>query len=195
MNKQLWLKGGWVQVNIYAPTYAIPHKCTGYIYCLPGRRLLDQLNEVFPGIVSEAKEFLPIKEGKMYSLREEGETVEFACLNKVNILFVREFEEGQTRGVGSKLGDKIYPYLHKSTIAVKLYLPFYTLTGNMHCSEGQRVSDVLNLTLRFFPITNVKVYPTVGSSLEVGFLAVNKSQVILLEEKIAPNPLEEESSR
>jgi len=190
MNKQLWLKGGWVQVNIYAPTYAIPHKCTGYIYCLPGRRLLDQLNEVFPGTVSEAKEFLSIREGKMYSLREEGDSVEFACLNKVNILFVREFEEDQTRGAGSKLGDKRYPYLNKSPIEVKLYLPFYVMTGNIHCSEGQRVSDVLNLPSKFFPITNVMIHPAVGDSLRVGFLAVNKSQVILLEERVVPNRIE-----
>jgi len=176
-------KGGWVQVHIYAPTYTLPHMCTGYIYCLPGRRLLDQLNEVFPGTVSEAKEFLPVREGKMYALRGDSQLVEFACLNKTNILFIREFEGGQTRGVGSKLGDKRYPYLHKSPIAVKLYLPFYILTGHMHCAEGQRVSDVVNLPLRFLPLTNAEICPSVGNSESgVNFVAVNKGQIILLEE-------------
>ena len=186
MKEELWLKGGWVQVNIYAPTYAIPHKCAGYIYCHPGRRLLDQLNEVFPFAVPDAREFIPIREGKMYSLREGSEAVEFACLNKVNILFVGEFEDGQTRGVGSKPGDKRYPYLHKSPRAVKLYLPFYIMTGNIHCSEGQRVSDVLNLPLRFFPITDVEIHPEAGNDLKSGFVAVNKRQIILLEETVVP---------
>lgn len=176
-------KGGWVQVHIYAPTYALPHICTAYVYCLPGRRLLDQLNEMFPSTVPEAKEFLPVREGEMYALRGDRKTVEFACLNKANILFVREFEEGQTRGIGGNPRYRRYPYVAKSPIAVKLYLPFYILTGHMHCAEGQRVSDVVNLSLRFFPITNVEICPSVGSTESgVGFVAVNRSQVILLEE-------------
>ncbi len=39
-------EGRRVQVQICAPTYALPHICTGYIYCPQGRRLLDHLNDV-----------------------------------------------------------------------------------------------------------------------------------------------------
>lgn len=181
-------KGGWVQVHIYAPTYALPHICTGYVYCLPGRRLLDQLNDVFPGVVSEGKDFLPVKEGEMQALRGESETAKFVCLNKANILFVREFEEGQARGLGGKPGHCGYPYVAKSPVEVRVYLPFYVLKGSMYCAEGQRVSDVMNLPLRFFPITDVEIRPAVGSSQSgVGFLAVNKGQVVLLEE-LGPEP-------
>jgi len=184
MNKSEGIfKGGWLQVNIYAPTYALPYVCTGHVYCLPGRRLLDQLNDVFPGTASEAKEFLSVTGGEMYALRGEKKTVEFACLNKANILFVRESEDGQARGFGGNPGHMRYPYVKKSPVAVKLYLPFYVLTGHMHCAEGQRVSDVVNLPLRFFPITDVEINPSVGiSESGVSFIAVNKSQIILLEE-------------
>ena len=59
----------------------------------------------------------------------------------------------------------------------------YGVTGCMHCAEGQRVSDVVNLPLRFIPLTNVEICPSVGiSESGIGFVAVNKGQVILLEE-------------
>jgi len=109
--------------------------------------------------------------------------VQFACLNKANILFVREFEDGQTRGIGSEPGYKSYPYAPKSSIAVRLHLPFYILTGHIHCARGERVSDVMNLALRFLPLTNVEICPSVGSSESgVSFVAVNKRQIILLED-------------
>jgi len=176
-------KGKWVKVEIYAPTYTFPHMCAGYVYCLQGRRLLDQLNEMFPSALSENKEFLPVSQGELRALRGERRTLRFACLNKSNILFVKEFEGGQTRGISGKPGYRTYPYVPKSPIPVRLYLPFYVVTGRMHCAEGQRVSDVVNLPLRFLPITNVEISPSVGPTESgVGFLAVNKGQIILLED-------------
>ena len=187
---EVFFKGRWVKVEIRAPTYALTHICIGYVFCLEGRRLLDHLNDVFPTTMPEEKDFLSIKEVEMYSLRgaseaveEEKKTVQFACLNKANILFVREFEDGQTRGISSKPGYKRYPYVPKSYIAVRLHLPFYILTGHMHCARGERISDVMNLPLRFLPLTNVEICPSVGSSeSEVSFLAVNKRQITLLED-------------
>lgn len=176
-------KGRWVRVQINAPTYALPYVCTGKVYCLQGRRLLDHLNDVFPGALPENKDFLSVREVEMHSVRGQWERVQFACLNKANILFVREFEGDQTRGLGGEPGYKHYPYVPKSPIAVKLYLPFYVLTGDMHCAKGERVSDVLNSKLRFLPLTNVEISPSLGSSEPgVSFVAVNKGQIILLEE-------------
>jgi len=173
--------GGWIQTEIYAPTYALPHICKGSVYCLPGRRLLDQLNNVFPNSTSEDHEFLPVKKGEICALRGETKTAEFVCLNKTNTLFVRESVDGQTRRSG--IDNCRYPYVKKSAIAVKLYIPFYVLTGNMHFAEGQRSSDVLNLSLNFFALTDVEICPAAGNIVsEVSFLAVNKRQVLLLEE-------------
>jgi hypothetical protein len=175
-------KGRWVEVRITAPTYGLAYMCTGFVYCLQGRRLLDQLNEVFPSALPEKKDFLSVRDVKMYSLRGAEEAVEFACLNRANILFVQEFD-GQTRGLGAEPGYKHYPYVPKSPIAVKLLLPFYILSGHVHCAKGERVSDVLNSELRFLPLTNVEISSSVGRSEPgVSFVAVNKGQIILLEE-------------
>lgn len=181
-------KGRWLKVQIHSPTYALTHVCTGYIYCLEGRRLSDHLNDVFLNTLPEEKAFLPIKEVEMYPLRgviekAERKTAQFACLNKANILFVKEFEGGQTRGIGGKTGYKGYPYVLKSSVPVKLHLPFYILTGHMHCAKEERVSDVLNLALRFLPLTNVEIFPSVGGCESgISFVAVNKHQIILAED-------------
>ncbi len=176
-------EGRRVQIQICAPAYALPHICIGYIYCPQGRRLLDHLNDIFPGTVPEYNNFLSVTGVQMCSVRGQTETVSFACLNKANIIFVRESQDGQTRGLGGKLGPKRYPYVPKSSVAVKLYLPFYTLTGIMHCVRDERPSDTLNLALRFLPLTNVEISPSAGGGeSKVGFVAVNREQIILLEE-------------
>lgn len=182
-NLETILKGTWVKVQIHAPTYATTHICTGYVYCLEGRRLLDHLNDVFPSIMSEEKCFLSVKEVEMYSIEGERKTTQFACLNKANILFVKEPEDNQTRGIGKKPEYKGYPYVPKSSIPVRLHLPFYILTGHMHCARGERASDVLNQALAFVPLTSVEICPTVGGSESgISFVAVNKRQIILLED-------------
>jgi len=178
------MEGRWVPVHVFAPTYGLSRVYTGHVYCLHQRRLLDQLNEMFPGAAAESKPFLRVKAGKIYGLRGEKEDVEFACLNKSHILFVREFEEGQTRGLGGKPGYKGYPYVSKSAVAVKIYLPFYALTGHMQCAQGERVSDVLNKEPQFFPLTDVEVNSSLGGrDLSISFIAVNKRQIIFLQER------------
>jgi len=178
-------KGRWAKVQIYAPTYALPRTCLGYVYCFQERRLLDQLNDVFPGTLPGNAPFLSIREPKIYSLNGGEEILRFACLNKASILFVREFEDGEPRP-----RPKGYPYVIKSAVAVRLYLPFYTLTGQMHCARGERASDVLNQPLMFLPLTNVAISPSVGRGESVGFIALNKGQLILLEE-VEPSEMKE----
>lgn len=178
-------KERWAKVQIYAPTYALPRTCVGYVYCSQERRLLDQLNDVFPGTVPGNTPFLSIREPRIYSLDGGEEVLQFACLNKASILFVREFEVGEPRP-----RPKGYPYVTKSAISVRLYLPFYTLTGQMHVTRGERASDVLNQPLQFLPLTNVVVSPSVGRGESLGFIAVNKNQLILLEE-IEPAEMQE----
>lgn len=173
----------WVKVQIYTPT----HICTGYANYRQGR-LLDFLNGVSVGGSRINKEFLPVSEVEMKSLLDGSDmTVQSAYLNKANILFVRAIEGGQTMGLGDQVGHKLYPFVGKSSTAVRLYLPSFTLTGQMHCAKGKRVWDVLNSELRFLPLTNVEIYPSAGSSESgVSFIAVNKSQVLSLEELGTP---------
>ena len=60
----------------------------------------------------------------------------------------------------------------------------------MHVARGERASDVLNQPLLFLPLTHVAVSPSVGRGESLGFIAVNKNQLILLEE-IEPAEMQE----
>ena len=173
-------KKQWAKVQIYMPN----HIWTGYVYCPDQRRLLDVLNGIPMGVQGVyADQFLPVSEAKMRSPDEEEATVQSALINKASILFLKEIE-GEHRGLGSQAGHKPYPYVSKpSTTAVKLYMPLYTLTGRIQCTERKRVVDVVNSELRFFALTSVEICPLAGSSESgVSFVAVNKGQVLSLAE-------------
>jgi len=165
------------KVQIYTPT----HICTGYVSCPSQRRLLDLLN----GIPFNSDEFLLVSEADIRTPDGTEAAVQSAHINKANILFLKEIGD-EHRGLGSEAGHKVYPYMAKSTTkAVKLYMPLYTLTGQIQCTERKRVVDVLlNAELRFFALTNVDICPLAGGSSEsgIGFIAVNKRQILSLAE-------------
>lgn len=126
---------------------------------------------------------MPLTEVTVHTLDGREVTVQSAYISNANILFAREIEEGQSRQLGREVEHKLYPFVSKSTVPVKLHVPPYTLTGQMHCVRGERVGDVLNSEPRFFSLTNVDIYPSAGGSESgVSFIAVNKGQIISLEE-------------
>lgn len=172
-------KEKWAKVQIYMPT----HICTGYVYCSHQRRLLDVLNGIPSRPQDISGEFLPVSKAEIRSLDGKETSVKSANINKANILFLKEIGDGH-RGLGGQVGHKPYPYVPKPfTKSVKLYMPLYTLTGQMHCGEMRRVVDVLNSELRFLALTNVEISPLAGKSESgISFIAVNKEQTLSLAE-------------
>ncbi len=173
------VKEKWTKVQIYMPT----HICTGYVYGTYQRRLLDVLNGMPMRKLSDNEEFIPISEVEVRSPDGGEAKLQSAYINTANILFVRGIEAGETRGLGGQGGHKPYPFVAKRSTAVKVYMPFYTLNGQVHYPKGSRVVDVLNSRMRFLAMTNVQICPSAGSSESgVSFIAVNKEQILSLEE-------------
>jgi len=152
--------------------YEVHHIFTGYV--TSQKRLLYVLNG--SGVGHDVA-FLPMSQVE-YSAVVTGEVVPVpsAYINKANTLFVIEDESSQVR---SEVGPKLYPFTGKLPIAVRVSLPFYTLTGQMHCAKGKGVADVLDSGLRFFPMTNVEISP--GGEPLASFVAVNKGQILSVE--------------
>ena len=167
--------------------YTFAHILNGYVQVLPRQRLVDILNGVLRGALRTDEEFLQVSEAEVCSLEGRKVTMQSAYINKADILFASEIEEGQSRELGKEVGHKLYPYVSKSPMAVKLYMPMYTLTGQMHCAGGQRLADVLESATRFVPLTDVAISPVAGGSeSRLDFVAVNKEQIIMLQELAAP---------
>jgi len=170
-------KEQWAKVQIYTPA----HICSGYVYCPRQRRLLDLIN----GIPFNSDEFLTVSEVEIRT-PDELTTVQTTHINKANILFLKEIGE-EHRGLGGQVGPQPYPYVSKPFAkGVKLYMPLYTLTGQIQCTERRRVVDVLlNSELRFFALTNVEICPLAGSNESgISFVAVNKGQILSLAELV-----------
>ena len=81
------------------------------------------------------------------------------------------------RGAGADVSWKGYPLVHKKPVVVTLDLPRYTVTGNVHCREGQTILDVLDDERTFLPLTSATI--TFGNNLEYTrpFVAVNKRDI------------------
>jgi hypothetical protein len=164
-----------MKVQIYTCT----HILTGFLNILPKQRLLDMLNGPLRGALHINEEFLSINESELCSLNGTKVTLESAYVNKTNILFAREVED--TTG---KTEYKLYPFVSKTPIAVRLYLPLYTLTGDMYLAESQRLPAILNSSDRFSALTKVQILSTTGTSESVPFVAVNMTKIHFLEEVV-----------
>ena len=170
-----------LRVRVHTPT----HIFTGYVRRLPQQRLLNILNGILTGTMRVDEAFLPFKEVSVGTHRLDGKEVALKCayINKADILFAREIDEGQPTEHGEKVEPKLYPFVSKSPMRVKLFMSGYTLTGQMHCAEGHRLGDVLKSATRFLPLTGVEIRSSAGSSESgLSFVAVNKEQIICLEE-------------
>ena len=156
--------------------YEAHHIFMGYVTCQ--KRLLDVLN----GSLGVDMKFLPMGQVECSAVvTGEVVTVPSAYINKANILFVKDYSAGSQTGPYIRpIGrPKLYPFISKSPITVRVFLPFYTLTGQMHCAKGKGVEDALDSGLRFLPMTDVEISP--GGEPPASFVAVNKGQILSVE--------------
>ena len=163
--------------------YMLDQICTGYIYCPRNGRLLDTLNGTAAGELYADTKFLCINSPEKVYGDTGGLSARPFQINKDNILFIIEFGDWHTRGLGETSGFKPYPFLSKVTQMIKLHLPSYTLVGKTHHLDGQQIYDVLDPETRFMPMTDVEIVSDQGAGIpKVDFVAVNKEQIIYLEE-------------
>lgn len=166
-----------LKVWIYTPTYII----SGYFSHFTQQRLLDLLNGVAVGGLHEDKEFLPVLGATIHPPDGVEATIQCSCINKAQILFVIEAETAEAREFGGKVVHNL-PVVNKTPVVVELHVPGYTLSGQMHCAKGQRLSDLLNEDNTFIPMTNVDIIFSSGNSQSAAFVAVNKEQIICVQE-------------
>jgi len=164
------------KVCVYTPNYIL----SGYIYCLPNQRLLDLLNSVLPGGLPVETVFLPVTEATSHTLNDAETTTQLTLINKANILFISEIE--QQAETSTEASYKLPPAREKLPIIVKLHMPPYILSGQMHCAKGHRLSDLLNTKDMFLPMTNVDIGSSSGIRQSAAFVSVNKAQIIYAEE-------------
>ena len=166
-----------LRVCVYTPTDIF----NGYIYCLHKQRLLDLLNSLVVGTLYVGADFLPVTKATNH-IEDDIKTTEIALVNKSNILFISEIK--QQVESNTEASFRLPPVRERLPIIAKLHLPPYILCGQMHCAKGQRLSDLLNTKEKFIPMTNVDIVPSSGIQQVAEFVAVNKTQIIYVEEML-----------
>jgi hypothetical protein len=165
-----------LEVCVYTPDCVL----SGHIYCLPKQRLLDLLNGLLAGGLHADTDFLPISEVTSHTLNGEETTTQFAAINKASILFISEIK--RYTEPSTEASYDIPTVVGKFQVIARFYMPPYMLSGQMHCSKRQRLSDLLNTKDRFVPMTNVDIVPRVGVPQSAAFVAVNKAQIVYAQE-------------
>lgn len=144
-------------------------------------RLLDILNRVMAEPSNERKDFLHIQEASVNGLDEDAKFMESVYVNRHNILFIKEIDNSDIYNEHKKPDKYIYPYVEKQLVSIKFYLPFYTITGYMHCSKGRGPVEALKSNINFFPLTDVKIISNLGIGETTSkFVAVNRAQILYI---------------
>jgi hypothetical protein len=171
----------------------------GYIYYAPTpeARLLDALNGV--------SDIGPVKRGRFLELtgvtiqHQNGkeEKLQVAYINKSTVHLsgtLGDVDAG--RGIGAQPGPKLYPFVEKLPVSVRLETQSYIVTGNMYHLNYQKIWNVLEDTQIFLPITHAQVHTiATGTRERLPFVAVNKEHILALQEdKAASGPKSAESS-
>jgi hypothetical protein len=173
----------WLEVTLCMQTQV----STGFIYLPPEERLLDLLNGVWGRRPESQSRFLALSNLTIREADGKQERLATAYINKATIHLAAIWDSNSGRGIGAKAGYKAYPFVEKLSLPVKLHLPGYSLTGSMHCASGERASHVLDEKLMFLPLTNVEVRPLAnGAWSKVPFVAVNREQILALQEEDIP---------
>lgn len=174
--------GSWLPLTFYMEKHIV----RGVINQPDELRLTDFLNQVSEKQSSGTRTFIEVNDTNI--VHEDGgeESQPSAYLNSEAILLVTTEEGDLARGIGAAIGPKKYPFVQKSSVQVVAETSAYALSGNMHCSAGQVVGDVLRTPATFLPLTDVQIKPH-GQNiwLAAPFAALNKGRILsLAKEKV-----------
>ena len=149
------------------------------------QRLLDVLNRSFVANSRRiGKEFVPLTEVEAFFCSGEKEYLASTHINKSSILFVAERSGGRPDGSGVPEAE-VYPLRAKKALPARVDIPPYTLTGKMYAELQQGLVHVIDGEEMFLPMTDVLITPPLPTSeCKFGFVAINKHQIVRVEESL-----------
>ncbi|MFC2022667.1 hypothetical protein ACFLTL_00675 [Chloroflexota bacterium] len=160
---------------------------SGFTYLHDDERLLDILNGAVTRRVEGKSKSLEMVDVEVRKPDGQEERRATSYINKPAISLAATWEENGGRGIFTKNSHKEYPYVEKVKVPVHVQLSGFSLIGNMHLGPGQMASHLLEEQAEFLPMTNVKVQPLINDLWsDIAFLAVNRRQVLSLEQEDVP---------
>ena len=174
------VQADWPHIMLFMQTEVL----SGSIFIsTPEGRLLDELNGHFDGEPENRDKFLELTDVTIWHTDGTEEKASVGYINKANIQMAATTTDNLSRGIGAKPDHKLYPFIEKKTVRVKIEMSGYGITGSMHRLSHQKVEHVLKERTEFMPLTHAEVCSLAnGKRWYIAFLAVNKEQILSLHE-------------
>ena len=150
----------------------------------PEARLIDALNGVTDRGPVKKGRFLELSDVTIQHTDGSKEKLKTSYINKSTIqLAVTLGGADSGRGIGAHDGPKLYPFVEKTPLPVRIETNDYVIIGNMYHIRYQKVWIVLEDTVPFLPVTHAQIVTLSNSTTEmVPFVAVNKEHILSLQE-------------
>ena len=160
---------------------------SGFVELFKDERLLDVLNGASTRRPKSREKALELIDSVIIGPDSKEDERPTLYVNKPSIWFAATLEKDGGRGNLNKIGWREYPFVEKLAVPVHIELAPFSLSGNMHLAQGQMASHLLDETVSFLPITDVKVQPLVNRLwANVTFAAVNREQILSLQQDDIP---------
>lgn len=155
---------------------------SGRISCPSSSRLLDFLNNRAVEIRNAKHDLIEFHSILYGTSGEELQETNALHIRKSAIHIVAVDDVDLGRGAGADRSQRVYPVVNKTQVRVTLRLPNYTLLSTIHCIEEQTIEDLINSDITFLPLTHVTITRDQHEYGTRPFVAVNKEQIIWLQE-------------
>lgn len=171
----------WLPVKLFTQSQSI----SGFVYHPQEDRLLDILSSTTVKRVENRGRFLEFRDVRIQNADGKEESLDDTFINKDSVHLAATFDADSARGIGAKVGAKPYPYTQKLTSRVIIRTSAYVISGDIYRANYQHVWQVLEDMPSFLPLTNVSILSLASKAKwEAPFVAVNKEQIISLEEQV-----------
>ncbi len=169
-----------LSIKLYLQTQVI----SGYLHNPANERLTNILSRIAVRRPESRAVFLQLSEVTVQHGDGREETLPSAYISKTAIEMATTLEADSGRGLGAEPRSRLYPFVEKSAVRVRLRTPGYVIAGNLYRAAHQMVWQVLEETLTFLPLTDAEIGALAnGDRWNAPFVAVNKERTILLSEE------------
>ena len=145
---------------------------------LPSRmRLFDFINL--------SAQFLHLTGTVMIETNEAINNLSEIHINKEAIKILTTVVDDEGRGASAR--EKVYQFVQKKPVSVKIYMTDYEISGNLHSLEEVSLSHLVEKNLLFLPCTEVNIRNVRNNkSWYASFAALNKNNICVLEKVGSP---------
>jgi hypothetical protein len=99
--------------------------------------------------------FLHLKGGQVNNAAGTPDNPNEMYINKKSIRMLTTAANDDARGAGAK--GKMYPYVNKKQVRVKIHVSHYEISGNLHSFDEGSIHQLLQLQSQFLPCTDVNI--------------------------------------